>query len=168
MAPTLLRTRMRNQTISQRCVHKGVGNGGASFCGVRGPPTSIATVIVVFLLCGRMVHSFGQSYKTTPPIRCTTSRAQSKTHAQVNLKNSSAHQSRNSTCSGRDTSHSVALTMCVCCVVCKRETMYVCVSCGLRVSRGVRAFSYLRVSRDVCVKCCPQACVFCLSVSIMM
>ena len=46
--------------------------------------------------------------------------------------------------------------------------MYVCVSCGLRVSRGVRAFSCLRVSRDVCVKCCLQACVFCLSVSIMM
>ena len=87
------------------------------------------------------------------PIRCATSRVQSKTHEQVN-KNSSAHQSRNSTCSGRDTSHSVALTMCVCCVVCKRETMYVCVcvSCGLRVSRGVRAFSCLRVSRDVCVK----------------
>ena len=33
MAPKLLRTKMWNQTMSQRCVHKGVGNGGASFCG---------------------------------------------------------------------------------------------------------------------------------------
>ena len=34
--------------------------------GVRGPPTSIATVIVVFLLCGRMVHSFGHTMGLHP------------------------------------------------------------------------------------------------------